>query len=389
LDAIAMNEPQGKTDFFISYRGACADWALWINWAIRNAGFSTVLMSEFRVGTTWTGEMRQAVQDCCRLVPLYSEEYWGSGACVEEFDAYWRQHMENGKARFLLPFAVQDCAVPKMHAPLLACRLHKLDRDAAYAAICQVLRGIAPLDSNPSIFVGDEPQYPGATVATGSSVDWPQAVPNWRWPLANHEDARRAYATLVTRGSTYQILAIQGESETGKTHLTRQFFTDGNRRLPGCACGRFDFKGTANLSASLSEFVTHLEVPLPAANVTLTEGFNSVLRNLDIQKRPTILIFDTYEFAGEADRWMREVLLTSLHKKPWLRVVLAGKSVPERVGQIWEEDSVTIRVKTPSAADWHAWGIANKRNVTLSFVEELHEQCQGRSSLLSSVMGPL
>jgi len=101
-----MAQPHGDIDFFISYRGARTDWARWINWVVRSAGYSTILMDEFLVGTTWTNNMRQAAQTCLRLIPLYSEDYWQSGACVEEFDAYWRQHLQNATARFLLPLGI-------------------------------------------------------------------------------------------------------------------------------------------------------------------------------------------------------------------------------------------------------------------------------------------
>ena len=83
-----MSDPQGDVDFFISYRGARTDWALWVNWVVRSTGFTTELMDEFQVGTTWPNNMRIAIHRCRRLIPLYSEDYWESGACIEEFDAY-------------------------------------------------------------------------------------------------------------------------------------------------------------------------------------------------------------------------------------------------------------------------------------------------------------
>ena len=52
-----MTDPQGTTDFFISYRGVRTDWARWTNWVVRSAGYSTVLMDEFPVGTTWTNAL--------------------------------------------------------------------------------------------------------------------------------------------------------------------------------------------------------------------------------------------------------------------------------------------------------------------------------------------
>lgn len=219
--------------------------------------------------------------------------------------------------------------------------------------------------------------------------DWPEAVPALRWPLADHDDARAAFATLVTRGSPYRLLLVKGESETGKTHLTRQFFNNAQRRVPGCVCGRFDFKGTGDLQLSMAEFAQHLQVALPAGSTSLTVQFNAVLLALSQRRQPTLLIFDTCEYAGEADRWVRETLLTSLHRHPWLRVVLAGKSVPDRHGHPWEEDSVLVPLTPPGPNHWHAWGVENKRTFAPDFAQQAHAACGGKASILAGLFGPL
>jgi hypothetical protein len=221
----------------------------------------------------------------------------------------------------------------------------------------------------------------------GRRQNGPIPVPGLRWPLANHDEARDAFATLVTRGSTFRLLAIKGESETGKTHLTTQFFTNAQRRVPGCVCGRFDFKGTADLHASLADFVHHLQVPLPPTS-NLPERLGAVLRSLAQQQRPTLLIFDAYEHAGETDRWVREMLLTSLHRYSWLRVVLAGKNVPDCHGKSWEEDSVVLTLTPPSPTHWHAWGVENRRTASLAFVKKAHALCHGKGSTLAGLLGP-
>ncbi len=383
-----MTDPQGTLDFFISYRGPQAAWARWVNWVVRTAGYSTILMDEFQVGTTWTNGMRNAAQNCRRLIPLYSEDYWTSGACVEEFDAYWRQHLQNQNARFLLPLAIQHCTVPDMHAMLLFARLYELDRNAAEQAILKVLQGVAPAVPNAVAFVAAEPEFPGIVATPMPKADWPDAVADLRWPLANHDHARDAFAQLVTRNSTRRLLAIRGESETGKTHLTRQFLNNAQRRVPGCVCGRFDFKGTDDLHVCLNDFAEHLAVSVPPSGGSLTDRLSQVLNSLKQKQAPTLLIFDAFEYAGEADRWIRERILTTLHRSPWLRIVIAGKYVPECHGQSWEEDSLVIPLHPPSPADWYAYGVANQRNVALEFVQQAHNLCSGKSSTLASLLGP-
>jgi hypothetical protein len=383
-----MTQPAGDIDFFISYRGARKDWALWINWVVRSAGYSTILMDEFPAGSTFTSRMRDACQRSRRLIPVYSATYWESGACQEEFDAYWNKHMGNNGARFLLPLMAEDCAVPAMHITLLWKTLLGLEHDAARCVITELIKDIVPVLASSTAYTETEPPFPGMRPAAPCAVDWPDTVPTLRWPLANHDEARNAFATLVTRGSPYRLLAVKGESETGKTHLTRQFFDNARRRVAGCVCGRFDFKGTGDLQASVEAFADHLGVPTPAA-AALSVQLSAIYRTLTQRQQPTLLIFDTYESAGEAGRWVSENLLTSLHRSPWLRVIIAGKSVPECHGHPWDEDSETINLHPPSANDWHAWGVKNQRALPLEFAQTAHSACGGKASILTGLFGPL
>ena len=371
----------GTIDFFISYRGARTDWARWINWVVRSAGFSTVLMDECPVGTTWTAQMRKAADDCRRLMPLYSADYWQSGACTEEFDAYWRQHLADNTARYLLPLGVEPCTVPVMHAMLLRRDLYKLDRDAAYDAILTVLKGIAPFGAAAS-FTDSEPPFPGLTAPPSAPADWPDIAPSLRWPMADHSEARESFAALITRGVSYQLLAIHGVSETGKSHLTRSFLKSALKFLPNCRCGRFDFRGTSDVEGGLTSFVQHLNVPAPAAG-TLAARLSTILDALARNAQPTLLIFDTYELAGEADRWVRETLLTRLIRAPWLRIVTAGQSHPGS-----DDDARIIRLTEPSLDDWLAFALESKKPATLDFVREAHALCGGSAAVLAKLLGP-
>jgi len=386
--AAPIIEPSGDTDFFISYRGAGTDWARWVNWVVRSAGFSTMLMDEFQVGTTWTSNMRASAEGCRRLIALYSEDYWLSGPCREEFDAYWLRHMQNDRARFLIPLEIQTCSVPGIHAVLLRKPLHSLSRDAAHAAILKVLEGISPA-APPIPFVDLEPPFPGALSAASATVtDWPESVAELKWPLADHDAARAAFAELVTRNSRFKFLAIHGSSETGKSHLTMQFLTNAQRRVSACRSARFDFKGTDRLDDTLADFAHLLEVPLPPATGSLTDGFRLILQHLAQRRRPTLLVFDTYEDVGEADRWVRDSLLTSLHRHLWLRLVIAGQEVPVCHGRPWEEDSTQLRIEPPDPDHWMAYAKANQRTITPSTLAEVHKLTAGKASILAQLCGP-
>lgn len=384
-----MTEPEGNTDFFISYRGACAAWARWVNWVVRASGYTTFIMDEFRVGTTWTNNMRKAAQDCRRLIPLYSGDYWQSGACCEEFDAFWRQHLQNANARFLLPLVIQDCAVPSIHAMLLAAPLHSLDRDAAFFAIRKVLEEIVPSVTPMGVFTDPEPLFPGMTSVPVTHNNWPDSIPALRWPLANHEDVRNAFAELVTRMTSFKLLAIKGQSETGKSHLTQQFLSNAQRRIPGCRCARFDFKGTDQIDQTLADFVHHLDVPLPPPASNLSDRLRQILLSLTKLAQPTLLIFDTYEDAGDMDRWVCGSLLTSLHRNSWLRIIIAGQEVPACHGMPWEEDARILQLDPPAPDHWMTYAKANNRAITPATLAEVHSLTNGKASILAKLCGPV
>lgn len=387
-----MSDPQGDTDFFISYRGEHTDWARWVNWVLRSAGFSTVLMDEFPVGTTWTNNIRDAAQNCRRLIPLYSQDYWQSGACIGEFDAFWTQHLKNAPARFLLPLKIQPCTVPAIHSALLSKSIHSLTRDGARAVILHLLEGLIPIKTSPFSepeppFSEPEPPFPGLA-PIGPVADWPDSVDSLKWPLADHDHARNAFTELVTRGASFRFLAIKGGSETGKSHLTEQFFTNARRRVTACRCARFDFKGITRLEDALATFVQHLEVPLPPATSSLSDRFRAILHSLVQLRRPTLLIFDTYEHVGEADRWVRESLLTSLHSAPWLRVVIAGQDVPPCHGNAWAEDGRLLRLEAPEPDHWMEYAKASGRTITLRTLAEVHREVGGKASVLALLCSP-
>jgi hypothetical protein len=80
----------------------------------------------------------------------------------------------------------------------------------------------------------------------------------------------------------------------------------------GLASGRFDFKGTVDMDAEVRAFVQDLDVPLPPVSSRLNERLGQILDALKERARPVLLVFDTYESAGEAQEWVEKQLLPSL-----------------------------------------------------------------------------
>jgi len=97
-------------------------------------------------------------------------------------------------------------------------------------------------------------------------------------------------------------------------------------------------------------------------------SLNERLAGIFIEPRrraqPTLPVFDTYEAAGEAKDWIESVLLPYLVPARWLRVVIAGQSVPARAGSTWESVAagiLSVIQNSPSSSLWPAATRARSR----------------------------
>jgi hypothetical protein len=168
-------------------------------------------------------------------------------------------------------------------------RYHHFADPVDFGDLVHWLTGVAPA-----------PPLPAA------ATEWPDNRPALDWPVADHGPVRDAFGRLLTRSSPWRCLLVRGDSETGKSHLTRLMLGSA-LCVPGLACGRFDFKGTTGGELELHSFLMNLDVPTPAAG-TLSARLAHILAELKQRAQPALLIFDTYEQAGEAQDWIEKQL---------------------------------------------------------------------------------
>ena len=63
-------------------------------------------------------------------------------------------------------------------------------------------------------------------------AQWSSDVPELQWPMADHSEARAAFARLLCETSPERALLVRGASETGKSHMSKQMI-----RMPGSCLG--------------------------------------------------------------------------------------------------------------------------------------------------------
>jgi hypothetical protein len=215
-------------------------------------------------------------------------------------------------------------------------------------------------------------------------TDWPEAPPQLSWPMADHSGAREAFASLLTRAVPWRFLPIRGSSEIGKSHITRQMLANA-LTIPNIACGRFDFKGTTGMDSEVSAFAQFLDVAVPAPGPRLQERLGHILAGLKQRSHPALLIFDTYEMAGETEDWIERHLLPNLIRETWLRVVVAGQKVPDATGT-WA--CPTLQLLPPPPRDWLDYGRQHRGDLTLADVEIACRLASDKASLLAAMLGP-
>lgn len=234
---------------------------------------------------------------------------------------------------------------------------------------------------------------PGTAFGTppaSAEAPWPATIPALDWPIADHGEVREAFASMLRHSSTWSYLPLRGASESGKSHLT-QLMLANLQTMPEIACGRFDFKGTADVETELLAFVQFLGVARPVGSgpLQLNQTLTAILEDLKRRAAPTFLLFDTYEVAGDAQNWVERVLLPHVPRCDWLRVAIAGQSVPHVAATAWSARSHPIlEVVRPSPEDWWEFGSRHKPDLDIDFVRSAHGYCRGKPSVLAQLLGP-
>jgi len=223
--------------------------------------------------------------------------------------------------------------------------------------------------------------------ATGG-FGWPETAPSLAWPIAGHSSVRDAFANLLTAKTAWRFLPIRGESETGKSYITRQMLAN-VLAIPHIACGRFDFKGTTDMEREIRAFIQELGVAPPPSNLRLHERLDHILGALRQRSQPTLLIFDTYEMVGETQEWVEKQLLPCLIRATWLRLVIAGQMVPDPTGAVWGAVArPALQLKPPPLSDWLDYARQHRPELTRANVEAACLLTSKKASLLSQLLGP-
>ena len=73
-------------DFFVSYTSADESAAEWVAYALEEAGYSVTIMKwDFAAGKNFVLEMQKAAEECERILPILSPNYFQSAFTQPEW----------------------------------------------------------------------------------------------------------------------------------------------------------------------------------------------------------------------------------------------------------------------------------------------------------------
>ncbi len=99
------------TDYFISYNRADVGWAKWIDWHLRQAGYTTLVqVFDFRPGCNFVLEMERATRGAERTIAVLSPDYLDALYTHPEWAAAFARD-PTGEKRLLVPVQVRECAL--------------------------------------------------------------------------------------------------------------------------------------------------------------------------------------------------------------------------------------------------------------------------------------
>ena len=348
-----------RIDFFVSHAGADRDWAEWVAWQLKEAGYSVELdVWDWAAGQNFVSMMNDALARAHRVVALFSAAYFERERYTAGEWSASMVHVPGAEGR-LVPVRVEEVPaeqVPPVLRPLIACDVFGLGREQARRMLLEAVAGPRRPDGEP-VFPGGEPRAGGQRLAgPGPRLPgtWPEV---WNVPARNPGFTGRDGLLVSVReallsGDRTVVQALHGMGGVGKTQLAAEYA----HRF----AGGYDLVWwiTAEHSGLVGEQFAALAEALgcsqPGAGVAAAR--QAVLAGLRERDR-WLLVFDNAEDPEDLAGWLPggagHVLITSRTRR-WAEI-----AVPVEINVLARPESVAIlRARVPGLAEAEAGRVA-------------------------------
>ena len=175
--------------------------------------------------------------------------------------------------------------------------------------------------------------------------------------IANCKDVLTSFSAILNEASSKRILLILGGSGLGKTTIIGELAAALEIEHPRPIYAQLDLKG-GFLERVLEPFARSLGLATMyerLLQMAPLDRFSALFNELARQRKPMVLFFDSFESGGSYAQWIQENVMPTAATDNWLRVVIAGKEVPDPQtpqAALWR--SITA-IKKLRHLDWHDW----------------------------------
>jgi hypothetical protein len=225
----------------------------------------------------------------------------------------------------------------------------------------------------------------GSSAAGAQARAWlpaPPTIDDWR--VADCDDIRTVFAKLLIPAAAKRILLIKGESGLGKSRLTAELAAFPSKITGvGPLAALLDLKSGVDIHFLLEAFARKLrlrEVYLSAKDLAPLDRLSALFDALEQRAQPAVLLFDTFESGGTFAQWVEQNVLPTAAVVQWLRVVVAGKEVPDATraeAAAWRDVAERHILKKLEWTDWRSLFARLRPELCEDKIKELHKIVYG------------
>ncbi|NTV25814.1 MAG: toll/interleukin-1 receptor domain-containing protein [Chlorobiaceae bacterium] len=201
-----------RKDFFISYSSADEQWAEWIAWQLKEAGYALVLQKwDFHAGGNFILEMHRAAIETERTLAVLSPRYLDALYTHPEWAAALVQD-PIGNKRLLIPVRIEDFMPAGLFASLIYVDLVGLEATEAQANLLAKIRASIQGGSHPPV---SAPKFPGVPVqGLLNGLKFPGTLPPlWNVPYQRNTNFTGREDVLANLQYHFKIAAHKASSK--------------------------------------------------------------------------------------------------------------------------------------------------------------------------------
>jgi hypothetical protein len=234
----------------------------------------------------------------------------------------------------------------------------------------------------------------GSSAAGAPAGAWPSALPTIDdWRVADCDDIRTVFTKLLIPAAAKRILLIQGESGLGKSKLTAELAAFPSKITGGPLAALLDLKSGLDIHSLLDAFARKLrlrDVYVSAKGLEPVDCLSALFDALERRAQPAVLLFDTFESGGTYAEWVEQNVLPTAATGWWLRVVVAGKEVPNTAraaAAAWRDTAECHILKQLAWTDWRPLAARLRPELREDQLEQLHQMVRGNHHLMYGTLG--